>query len=220
MSPNASGTTPRIDPARVAAYSSAMGIHVLAALLLMIPITASTLRKSTVADRQPDRTLVDIIPREVEPPPPPPPPARVQVRPDRTPRVQPVATPAPVLLPAPIDSGPVEPLMPTLPDPGPPLEAGTGTQAPSALAVLYGPHPQYPIEALRKNVEGIVLLLVEVDDSGLVTDITLRRSSGNGALDRAARDAVRRWRFAPPTDGGRALRARVELPIRFQVNTG
>jgi protein TonB len=62
--------------------------------------------------------------------------------------------------------------------------------------------PAYPLRARRSGEQGEVLLDVHVDESGRVTEIVLKRSSGSGMLDRAAISAVRDWRFQPATIGG------------------
>jgi protein TonB len=56
--------------------------------------------------------------------------------------------------------------------------------------------PEYPIEAARKNITGYVVVDAVIDKSGKVRDGRVVRSVPE--LDRAALDAVRRWRVARP----------------------
>ena len=49
-------------------------------------------------------------------------------------------------------------------------------------------------------------------------DVEVRTSSGSERLDRAAIDAVRRWRFAPARRGVEAIAAYALVPIVFQLN--
>lgn len=88
--------------------------------------------------------------------------------------------------------------------------------APPQFRVRY--KPPYPAAARAQRLEGTVVLLVEVDASGRVTGADLQRSCGHAALDRAALDAVRAWRFDPARQDGVAVRACVEIPVRFRFS--
>jgi protein TonB len=57
--------------------------------------------------------------------------------------------------------------------------------------------------------------LVGVD--GRVADVVVKQSAGAPDLDRAAMDAVRRWRFEPARRGGEAIATWVEQPVAFQL---
>lgn len=80
------------------------------------------------------------------------------------------------------------------------------------------PSPAYPEVARRKGWTGEVHLFVSVDESGIVDRLSVRRSSGYSALDRAARQAVRLWRFVPATEGGRRVSSEVVVPINFHLS--
>jgi protein TonB len=78
--------------------------------------------------------------------------------------------------------------------------------------------PAYPDEARSSGVEGAVLVEVDVDAEGGVSDVRVLTSSGSPSLDRAAIAAVRRWRFTPATDDGVPVASVVRLPaIRFRL---
>ncbi len=79
------------------------------------------------------------------------------------------------------------------------------------------PRPMYPEVARRKGWAGEVRLLVLVDEIGDVDRISIDRSSGYSALDRAARRAVRLWRFVPATEAGRKIASEVVVPIDFRL---
>nr|WP_283773074.1 energy transducer TonB [Craterilacuibacter sp. RT1T] len=81
---------------------------------------------------------------------------------------------------------------------------------------LDNPAPVYPERARARGEEGRVVLRVEVGADGRVRDISILHSSGFPRLDRAARDAVERWRFTPARRGNRAVADRVDVPIRFR----
>jgi TonB family protein len=78
--------------------------------------------------------------------------------------------------------------------------------------------PVYPEAARRKKQEGIVRLIVEVDEHGYVQELKLSHSSGVDALDDAAFKAVRSWRFIPAKINGQPTASKVEIPIRFNLH--
>jgi len=78
------------------------------------------------------------------------------------------------------------------------------------------PAPPYPAAARARKLEGAALLLVQIDDAGRPTRVTLRRSTGSAVLDDAAVRAVWAWRFEPARAAGRAIAASVEVPVRFR----
>lgn len=89
---------------------------------------------------------------------------------------------------------------------------------PSAKSVHFSNRkPVYPAVARRRGMEGRVLLVVEVGQDGRVCDVVIKKSSGFELLDKAAFKAVRKWRFSPATRGGRPVKARLEVPIRFSL---
>jgi periplasmic protein TonB len=90
----------------------------------------------------------------------------------------------------------------------------------SGAAYLNNPKPVYPVAARRRGMEGLVRLEVEVSAHGHPVSVTIKESSGSRILDVSARDAVKRWRFEPARHMGRAVAARVEVPIRFQLSDG
>ena len=85
-------------------------------------------------------------------------------------------------------------------------------------AYLRNPKPSYPTIAQRRGMQGVVLLIVEVSAEGRPKSVKVKTSSGFMLLDKEALKAVRAWRFAPATRGGRAIAAGVEVPIRFTLN--
>ena len=56
-----------------------------------------------------------------------------------------------------------------------------------------GPRPEYPRIAKEMGIEGRVVMLVVLDESGRVTEV--KRLRGNTLLCDAARDALRQWKF-------------------------
>lgn len=163
------------------------------------------------------------------PPPPPPRPKTVQVKkraplplsaPPRVvvpdlPRLQELPT---IALPPPEPSPVPEPAVPA------PVARVAAAPAPAPLvpprfdaAYLDNPAPSYPSISRRQREEGRVLLRVEVAADGRAAAVEIAESSGHDRLDRAALDAVQRWRFVPAQRGGAAVAASVFVPIVFTL---
>jgi protein TonB len=77
--------------------------------------------------------------------------------------------------------------------------------------------PSYPQTARRLGIEGTTLLSVFVDSRGRVADVVVKQSAGHPDLDRAATNAVRRWRFEPARRGAEPVAMWVELPVEFNL---
>ena len=78
--------------------------------------------------------------------------------------------------------------------------------------------PKYPPQALRSGVEGSVSVRVEVDASGVPTDVKVVERSGERSrdLDSAVTDTVRKWRFEPAMKDGKAVAGTVVVPVEFK----
>lgn len=100
----------------------------------------------------------------------------------------------------------------------PPLPAAQAAPVPGDRdqpQPLSTPAPRYPPEALRMGAGGTVRITVTVAADGSVERQELGLSSGNRHLDRAALEAVRRWRFQPAIRNGQPVAAEVSVPIVF-----
>lgn len=81
------------------------------------------------------------------------------------------------------------------------------------------PPPRYPRELLKKKQEGRVIVLVTVDERGIVTNTSVKESSGFTAMDQAALNAAKRWKFKPGIKGGRKAVTTAKIPFNFLVKT-
>jgi protein TonB len=96
--------------------------------------------------------------------------------------------------------------------------AGEKTTPPSFnAAYLRNPAPRYPVSARRNGEQGTVTLRVLVTREGLAGSVNVQGTSGSGALDQAAVDAVRGWRFVPARQGQQPVEAWVLVPIVFRL---
>ena len=75
--------------------------------------------------------------------------------------------------------------------------------------------PEYPQQAALNGQHGTVVVLIHVSPAGTAAGVDLVRSSGYVLLDRAARDAVLRWRFLPAVKDGRPVASDMEMGFIF-----
>ena len=129
-------------------------------------------------------------------------------------RPQLVEAPAPAPLPAAMDESTPAPA-PAATNPAPNVAALAPGEQPVPIAGQ-NPPPDYPPAALRRGESGTVMVRVEVDAAGMPIDVSLDRRSGSRDLDRAAMDAVKRWRFQPAQRDGQAVASSLVIPIDFK----
>lgn len=178
-------------------------------------------------------------PKRIEPPRPEP------VRPEpqrqpvaKTPPAPPVPQPAPTqpvlaardaradapTITAPSVSAPVVPQEP-VPAPKPAVVAAEKPVAPTPVtqplfnaAYLKNTPPRYPVSARRNGEQGTVMLKVLVTREGSASTVNVERSSGSRALDTAAVETVKGWRFVPAKQGEQPVEAWVLVPVEFRLD--
>ncbi|MBN6152024.1 energy transducer TonB [Xanthomonas sp. AmX2] len=208
----------RIDVPRILALSTAIGLHLLALLLLLVPLSHIPLRPPPTVQEAPRWEIPTVVPV------PPRPPALPVERPRSTPSAplprHPVATTAPEVA-APVPSEPAA----SVDMPAPDADIATPTIPPSAsplgvqLRYLQAPAPTYPRDALREGIQGTVLLRVLVGIDGVPQQVDIEKSSGSRVLDQAARAQVlKRWRFHPALQQGVPIQAYGLVPVDFSLD--
>lgn len=80
--------------------------------------------------------------------------------------------------------------------------------------------PRYPSEEARAGISGTTVLIIDVDASGAVNEVSVEKSSRNQNLDQAAMQAARTWRFNPGRQRGQAVAGRVRVPVQFEMGPG
>ena len=84
------------------------------------------------------------------------------------------------------------------------------------LRPLYVPFPEYPDEARRLSLEGVVELVITIHETGFV-ESTFVSKSADPLLDRAAVRAVSTWRFAPNFSQGKPTKVRAYQRFPFVI---
>ena len=112
----------------------------------------------------------------------------------------------------------IEPPRPAAP-PARPVEAPAARSpaiADSGPTPLEQVPPRYPQRAMRRGEGGLVRVQVVVGANGEPTSVTIATSSESRDLDKAALDAVRRWKFRPAQRNGVAVSGSLVVPIEFK----
>lgn len=77
--------------------------------------------------------------------------------------------------------------------------------------------PEYPRDLRKAKVEGSVVLVFLLDESGRVDDARVETSS-RPEFERPAIDAVKKWKFKPGEREGAAVKTHMRLPIKFKIS--
>jgi protein TonB len=206
----------------------------LIAILVVVPIVSGA-SVPLIGDRL--SVFVMAAPPPLPPPPPPavsmPQPLPADIKVDAAPLVPADHLPIePVTLPAPPGPGVPGGVLPVNPGSGPPailstagpvtlgpppapkdpIRVGGDIKAPARIA--YAP-PVYPPIAIQGRVEGTVILEATIDESGVVKNLRVLRSIP--LLDRAAIDAVSRWRYTPTRLNGMAVPVLMTVQVTFTL---
>lgn len=97
---------------------------------------------------------------------------------------------------------------------------GVPQNAPDWLPEVANEHEvrvPYPEEAKANEVEGVVLLRVQIDDGGNVTDVMVLEGLGYG-LDEASVAAVKTFKFRPATKDGKPVPAMIKYSYSWYLD--
>lgn len=207
----------QIEASRVLGWSTAIAVHALAFLLLLIPATYV----AAPLPREP--RLVNYVELQSKPPEPPP----IEIVKEQPKPISPATvTPVPRVAPLPPPTASANDALAVPPLPAADAQAPTLAPADPAPAVPSGvqlqyrsaPPPTYPITSIRANEQGTVVLRVRVEADGKASSVSIERSSGSRALDNAARQQIlRHWRFVPAQVNGQTVSAEGLVPVTFSL---
>jgi protein TonB len=74
--------------------------------------------------------------------------------------------------------------------------------------------PDYPASLRAAKVNGVVSVVLVVDESGDVLAAEAAKSTHDDFTDPAL-NAIRRWKFKPAKLEGKAVKVKVTIPVRF-----
>ena len=93
------------------------------------------------------------------------------------------------------------------------------TTPPEAVDAARNRRPNYPEASRRRGEQGVVRLELRVDPNGRVVDVRVAETSGFNALDAAAVEAVRDWRFRPAQRAGVPVAGSITTAVHFRLET-
>lgn len=82
------------------------------------------------------------------------------------------------------------------------------------LAAIDFDLPDYPRRAFNTGRQGWVIVKLDVNADGETENVEIERALPDALFPAGARNAVKKWRFAPPKDGG-LQNCRVLIRYRF-----
>ena len=94
---------------------------------------------------------------------------------------------------------------------------GGGVSESQGLVVLSRVLPRYPPRAEARGIEGWVSLEITATPAGTVSDARVVDASPKEIFDKAALEAIRRWRFKPAFKEGHAVAQRATLKLMFRL---
>ena len=97
---------------------------------------------------------------------------------------------------------------------GGPFRPGSGIEPPRLLTEV---KPDYPEDARRRGIGGVVDLEIVVRRDGSVGDVKILKGLSMAGLNDRAVQAVRQWRFAPARRAGAAVDVIVEVSVEFKM---
>lgn len=167
--------------------------------------------------------VVFIDPPKPPPPEPAPPHSATSSTIDRPVTIIPTPRPAPT----PLDDGPpipqptpfagnmVEPQPLPLPLPTPPVVV---RKAARFITSADDVRPPYPAAKQRMEEEASLRLALQINSAGRVTSVDPVGAADPIFLDAARRHILKRWRYAPATEGDTAIASRIVVTLRFELN--
>ena len=76
--------------------------------------------------------------------------------------------------------------------------------------------PQYPVEDKIAGNQGTVGIFAVIDKSGVPQNLEITLGASPG-LNRTSMDAVRQWRYDPPTCGGEPTEVETTIEVNYQI---
>lgn len=78
--------------------------------------------------------------------------------------------------------------------------------------------PAYPEKGVELGVDGKVVLLLLIDEAGVVKEASVAEANPEGVFEESALAAFRNARFAPAQKSGRAVKSRVLIRVSYELN--
>ena len=87
----------------------------------------------------------------------------------------------------------------------------------SSILPMVRIQPQYPRRAVMRGIEGEVVLAFIITETGRVTDIEVISATPPGVFERAAKQALMKWKFKPKVVDGKAVSQHAQQNFVFKL---
>jgi TonB family protein len=94
----------------------------------------------------------------------------------------------------------------------------SGTALERPVTVENMPPPSYPRSAFENSQTGQVMLRVDVDAQGKVSDVRVLSATNPGVFDEVSIAAARQWTYRPALKDGKPVAAAVRIPVTFAMD--
>lgn len=184
------------DPTR---HLIGISVVILLHVIVIYGLVTGLARKAVEVIKKP---LTATIVEEIKvPPPPPPPPKKIEI-PKAPPPPEVYVPPPDIPVEAP-PSAPVIAAVTATPTPPPVIAPPAPPPPPPKPAIVRNPkpiakvEPEYPREAVKKELEGTVIADLDIDANGNVTDVRIVSAKPLRVFDAATKAALMQWKFKP-----------------------
>ena len=113
-----------------------------------------------------------------------------------------------------VDPNAIKPLAPPPPPPTREVKPVPMIELTELPSFKFQIKPDYPEEARRMELEGVVELEVLIDERGKVIKVRVLKTPGYG-FEKAAIEALKKSEFNPGRVGSRAVPVKLKIPFRF-----
>ena len=76
---------------------------------------------------------------------------------------------------------------------------------------------KYPIKALKKNIEGIVMINFVVERDGRISKVNVTKGIGGGCDEEALRVIKKMPKWKPGKQGGKPVPVYFDIPVNFKI---
>ena len=97
------------------------------------------------------------------------------------------------------------------------VQLGAGKISTNVIPLVRIP-PRYPMRAANRHIEGWVKVEFTITEQGTVKDVIVVESQPSKTFDRAALQAIKRWKFKAKVIDGEAFEQRAVQVLQFKLS--
>lgn len=98
-----------------------------------------------------------------------------------------------------------------------PIKTSLTPQYSTDILPIFTIPPNYPRLAKRRNIQGYIILNFTIDKKGNVKNIEVKEAKPQGYFERAAKEAISKWKFKPKYNGENAIEQLAQQRLEFTL---